>query len=852
MREAESAFGDPTVFLEQAVVDPRHIEVQILADAAGNVDPPVRAGLLGAAPPPEGHRDRAGAEPRPASCATRICADAVAFARADRLRQRGHRRVPARRARRLRVHRDEPAHPGRAHRHRGDHRRRPGAGAAADRRRRDARRPRPDARTASRSAAPRCSAGSPPRTRPTASAPTPAGSPPTARPAAPASGSTAARRTPAPRSAPHFDSMLVKLTCRGPRLRRRRSRRARRALAEFRIRGVSTNIPFLQAVLDDPDFRAGRVTTSFIDERPQLLTARTSGRPRHQAAHLPRRRRRSTSRTAPRPSAVDPHDKLPDARPDAAATGRVARSGCSSSGPEGFARRLRDADRGRASPTRRSATRTSRCWPPGCAPATCSPWPPHVARTDAASCCRSSAGAARPTTWRCGSSHEDPWERLAALREAVPNICLQMLLRGRNTVGYTPYPTAVTDAFVARGRRHRHRHLPDLRRAQRRRRRCARRSTRCAPPARRSPRSRSATPATCPTRPRSSTRSTTTCAWPSRSSTAGAHVLAIKDMAGLLRAPAARTLVTALRERFDLPVHLHTHDTAGGQLATYLAAIAGRRRRRRRGRRADGRHHQPAVAVGAGRGHRPHRARHRAVAGGGLRPRAVLGGACARSTRRSSPGCPRRPAASTTTRSPAASCPTCASRRSRSASATGSSRSRTCYAAADRMLGRLVKVTPSSKVVGDLALHLVGAGVDADGLRRRPRQVRHPRLGHRLPARRARRPARRLAGAVPHQGAGRPPARAGRDTELTATRTGRASRSDRRADASTGCCSPARPRSSRRTARPTATRRCSSTNDFFYGLRARRRAPGRARAGRRRCSSGWRRSPSPTSAACAP
>ena len=54
---------------------------------------------------------------------------------------------------------------------------------------------------------------------------------------------------------------------------------------------------------------------------------------------------------------------------------------------------------------------------------------------------------------------------------------------------------------------------------------------------------------------------------------AGAHVLAIKDMAGLLRPPAARTLVTALRARFDLPVHLHTHDTAGGQLATLVTAI---------------------------------------------------------------------------------------------------------------------------------------------------------------------------------------------------------------------------------------------------------------------------------------
>ncbi len=70
-----------------------------------------------------------------------------------------------------------------------------------------------------------------------------------------------------------------------------------------------------------------------------------------------------------------------------------------------------------------------------------------------------------------------------------------------------------------------------------------------------------------------STPSTTTCGWPSSWSRPGAHVLAIKDMAGLLRAPAAARLVTALRSNFDLPVHLHTHDTAGGQLGTLLAAI---------------------------------------------------------------------------------------------------------------------------------------------------------------------------------------------------------------------------------------------------------------------------------------
>src|SRR6202000_2704794 len=75
--------------------------------------------------------------------------------------------------------------------------------------------------------------------------------------------------------AAHFDSMLVTLTCRGRDFPTAVAPR-RRAFAEFRIRGVATNIPFRQAVLDDPDFQAGRVTTSFIDERPQLLTSHTS------------------------------------------------------------------------------------------------------------------------------------------------------------------------------------------------------------------------------------------------------------------------------------------------------------------------------------------------------------------------------------------------------------------------------------------------------------------------------------------------------------------------------------------------------------------------------------------------
>src|SRR6185436_14022500 len=167
---------------------------------------------------------------------------------------------------------------------------------------------------------------------------------------------------------------------------------------------------------------------------------------------------------------------------------------------------------------------------------------------------------------------EDPWERLAALREAVPNICTQMLLRGRNTVGYTPYPTEVTDAFVAEAAAtgmdifRIFDALNDVG------------QMRPAIDAVRATGTAVAEVALCDTGDLSDPAETLYTLdyylhLAERIVDAGAHVLAIKDMAGLLRAPAARILVSALRERFDVPVHLHTHDTAGGQLATLLSAI---------------------------------------------------------------------------------------------------------------------------------------------------------------------------------------------------------------------------------------------------------------------------------------
>ena len=210
----------------------------------------------------------------------------------------------------------------------------------------------------------------------------------------------------------HFDSMLVKLTCRG-RDFETAVEKARRAVAEFRIRGVSTNIPFLQAVLDDPDFAAGRVTTTFIEERPHLLTARAVRRPRHQAADLPGRGHRQP---AARPGAgpIEPVTKLPDVDLAEARPRRFAPAAARSSGPRSSPAGCASRTPSR-SPTRRSATPTSRCSPPGSAPATCSrsPVTSRGRRRELLSL-EAWGGATYDVALRFLA--EDPWDRLAELR----------------------------------------------------------------------------------------------------------------------------------------------------------------------------------------------------------------------------------------------------------------------------------------------------------------------------------------------------------------------------------------------------------------------------------------------------
>jgi pyruvate carboxylase len=192
---------------------------------------------------------------------------------------------------------------------------------------------------------------------------------------------------------------------------------------------------------------------------------------------------------------------------------------------------------------------------------------------------------------------------------------------------------------------------------------------------------------------------------------AGAHVLAIKDMAGLLRAPAARTLVTALRERFDLPVHLHTHDTPGGQLATLLAAIdAGVDAVDAATASMAGTTSQPALSALVSA--TDHSARET-----GLSLEAV----CAlepywEATRRVyapfESGLPSPTGRVYTHEIPGGQL----SNLRQQAIALGLGEKfeqiEDMYAAANDILGNIVKVTPSSKVVGDLALHLVAVGAD--------------------------------------------------------------------------------------------------------------------------------------------
>ncbi|GGI02472.1 pyruvate carboxylase [Egicoccus halophilus] len=722
IREAEGAFGDPTVFLEQAMIRPRHIEVQILGDAAGNIihlferDCSVQ----------RRHQKVIEVAPAPALAAElreRLWQDAVTFGRATSYENAGTVEFLV----------DEA----------GDHRfiemnPRIQVEHTVTEEVTDVDLVQTQLRLADGASLPelgleqeavRCR-GTAIQCRITTEDPANDFRPDLGRVSAVRDVGGAGIRVDSAsvevgmEVTPYFDPLLVKLTARGPDLASA-ARRARRAVTEFRVRGVRSNTAFLAAVLSEPDFLEGRATTAFIDEHPALVRTAASGD--------------RTSRlleflgwvtvnhpNGARPAGVtDPVPKLPvvtsrgtDAGPAEDAGSRVLLDRL---GPDAFAAHLRE---------RQSLAVTDTTY----RDAHQSLLATRVRTFDLVTAARVQAGLLpglfSHEVWGGATYdvalrflHEDPWERLRQLRQASPDICLQMLLRGQNTVGYGTYPTPVVEAFVdeavASG--------IDIFRVFD----ALNDADRMAPAiAAVVAAGRVAEGTLCYTGDMLDPAETTYdldhyLGVADKLTVAGAQVLCVKDMAGLLRPPAAQVLVEALRERFAAPVHLHTHDTAGGQLATYLAAIdAGVDAVDGAIASMAGGTSQPSLAgIVAATDHTRRATGLDLATVGALEPyweavRALYAPFEA--------GLVAPTGRVYTHEIPGGQLSNLRQQAAAMGLADRFEEIEELYARCSRLLGRPIKVTPTSKVVGDLALYLASANIDPDLLQDQPERFDLP------------------------------------------------------------------------------------------------------------------------------
>jgi len=390
---------------------------------------------------------------------------------------------------------------------------------------------------------------------------------------------------------PYYDSLLVKYTARGGNFEEV-VRRMRRALQEARIRGVKTNIPFLLNVLTNPIFEKGVVTTSFIDQNPSLLAISQSSwdfASPSQAKQAEVGRVEKLVRYMAN-LAVNGHPAELGADPAAIAKGRPAAFGppkpkvaaadlsaprpgmrdiLLAEGPAGYAKAVREhkglllmdttwrdahqsllATRMRTQELTKAADATSE------------------ALANAFSL-EMWGGATFDVAMRF--LHECPWDRLEALREAVPNVPFQMLLRGANAVGYTNYPDNVVHKFCELAKASgvdifrvfdSLNYLENLKLGV-------------------------DAAGAAGGFVEGTISYTGDVADPSKTkydldyylqlatdlAGMGVHSIAIKDMAGLLTPRAAKMLVSAIRAELpDMPIHVHTHDTAGAGVSSMLAA----------------------------------------------------------------------------------------------------------------------------------------------------------------------------------------------------------------------------------------------------------------------------------------
>jgi pyruvate carboxylase len=365
---------------------------------------------------------------------------------------------------------------------------------------------------------------------------------------------------------PYYDSLLVKVTARGRRFRDAVSR-IERCLQEFRVRGVKTNIPFLVNLVTHPTFLEGLCTTTFIDETPELFQMPLR---RDRASKLLQflgetivngnplvKDRPKSTRREPAPVPAFDHTQSPPAG---------SRQKLQELGPEKFSKwildqkpllvtdtTLRDAHQSLLATRMRTHDLAN-------VAGAYARLVPNLFSLEMW------GGATFDTAMRF--LKECPWQRLADLRGAIPNILFQMLLRASNAVGYTNYPDNVVDEFVkesvqagmdifrifdplnwtenmrvAMDAVHKHGGICEA--------------------------------AICytgdilnPKRPKYSLKYYVDLA--KELEKMGAHILAIKDMAGLCKPYAAELLVKTLKQEIGIPIHFHTHDTSGVSAAAVL------------------------------------------------------------------------------------------------------------------------------------------------------------------------------------------------------------------------------------------------------------------------------------------
>ncbi len=370
---------------------------------------------------------------------------------------------------------------------------------------------------------------------------------------------------------PYYDSLLVKITAWGNDFRTA-CQRMDRCLREFRIRGVKTNIPFLENVVNHPAFQTGKATTTFLENAPELFRFRlrqdratrllgylaetaVNGNP-----EMARRRPPDSVRQPPLP----PHNPAP---PPPGTRQKLLELG-----PEAFAQWVLKQKRLLLTDTTMRDAHQSLM-------ATRMRTYDMLAIANFYS--HSLAGLFSLEMWGGATFDvamrfllEDPWVRLQKLRREIPNICLQMLLRASNAVGYTAYPDNAVRRFVEVAAQEgidifrifdSLNWLPNMKVAME-----AVRRTNAVCEA-----------AICytgdildPRRDKYPLGYYTRLA--KELEKMGAHMLAIKDMAGLVKPYAAYKLVKALKEETGLPIHFHTHDTSGLNAASILkAAEAG-------------------------------------------------------------------------------------------------------------------------------------------------------------------------------------------------------------------------------------------------------------------------------------